>query len=465
MRNVLDLLNEKGIHPQRRINTKNGQAYVSHCPGCGCNSRGERFSDRFHVWLGQNDGNGSYWCRQCGKAGDSIQFLIDFFGMDFEQACTALDCDPMWRPSTDRREPSKRMTTIFDPVKYGNPIDLWISKAEKFVTWAHEKLMGNKEALEWLSKRGIKMETVVKHRLGWNPGENGKDIFRQRSAWGLETVLKENGKPKMLWLPIGLVIPNLKNGVVNRIRIRRREGEPRYYVVPGSSMAQMIIGGGLDGCVVVESELDAILISQEAGEFCTAIGLGSAQIKPDIDADAIIRKAKSALISLDFDEAGAVSKRFYDETYPNTIRWPVPEGKDPGDAYSLGIDIREWLKAGFPPIVTVGLSLLKESEKRGRKIENKEEKTVENEKKEGEKPENRPEKLQKIYELLAGTPVKFRANEGRITMIEDPKWARLNWVKSCEISQAVFMEPEVIAYLKGHPDEVVGRGNFWGGCL
>lgn len=30
-------------------------------------------------------------------------------------------------------------------------------------------------------------------RLGWNPGEAGKDLYRQRESWGLETVLKENG--------------------------------------------------------------------------------------------------------------------------------------------------------------------------------------------------------------------------------------------------------------------------------
>jgi len=34
-------------------------------------------------------------------------------------------------------------------------------------------------------------------------------------------------------------------------------------------------------------------------------------------------------------------------------RWPVPNGKDPGEAYQLGVDLKRWIEAGLPPILTI----------------------------------------------------------------------------------------------------------------
>lgn len=39
---------------------------------------------------------------------------------------------------------------------------------------------------------------------------------------------------------------------------------------------------------------------------------------------------------------------FWEKTYPAALRWPTPEGKDPGDACKLGVDIREWVAAALP---------------------------------------------------------------------------------------------------------------------
>lgn len=45
------------------------------CPGCGG-------TDRFRVW----PETGRYWCRQCNRSGDAIQFLRDFRGFSFQDA-------------------------------------------------------------------------------------------------------------------------------------------------------------------------------------------------------------------------------------------------------------------------------------------------------------------------------------------------------------------------------------------
>ena len=66
----------------KRVASTNGGEYVSSCPDCGGD-------DRFHVW--PNEGlNGRFWCRQCGKSGDMIEFLRWQKGMSFKEACDAI---------------------------------------------------------------------------------------------------------------------------------------------------------------------------------------------------------------------------------------------------------------------------------------------------------------------------------------------------------------------------------------
>ncbi len=54
------------------------------------------------------------------------------------------------------------------------------------------------------------------------------------------------------------------------------------------------------------------------------------------------------LIAMDFDEAGAKGLSFWLKNYERAKDWPVPAGKDPGDAFALGVDLALWLQAGLP---------------------------------------------------------------------------------------------------------------------
>ena len=59
----------------KRVASTNGGEYAGPCPGCGGN-------DRFRVW----QETGRYWCRQCARSGDCIQYLRDFRGCSFRDA-------------------------------------------------------------------------------------------------------------------------------------------------------------------------------------------------------------------------------------------------------------------------------------------------------------------------------------------------------------------------------------------
>ena len=68
---ILTLVQQRGIQPLLKSSREGGE-YHGACPFCGDGGKGPA-SDRFHIWPRQKEG-GTYWCRQCGKAGDLIRF-------------------------------------------------------------------------------------------------------------------------------------------------------------------------------------------------------------------------------------------------------------------------------------------------------------------------------------------------------------------------------------------------------
>ena len=321
-----DLLISDGISLQK---VASGEL-AGPCPSCGGD-------DRFRVWPEQ----GRYWCRGCDKSGDAIQYLRDFKGMGYMDACHALDMEP--KTAMVRLEPKH----TWAPREPETPNPTWKEKASGFLAWTQEQLWtdAGAEARAFLHGRGIQDASIKRAGLGWNP----TDAYRDREAWGLEPEQRENGKPKRLWLPTGLVIPCIVDGKPVRIRIRRPEpgNGPRYYALPGSTFPPLSIGAG-PMAVVVESELDAILTAQEAPQGVFSLSMGSVQAKPDLTAHHALQKTERILVALDADEAGAKASPWWLNQYPQAIRWPVPTGKDPGEAFQAGLSIRAWIEAGLP---------------------------------------------------------------------------------------------------------------------
>ena len=100
--------------------------------------------------------------------------------------------------------------------------------------------------------------------------------------------------------------------------------------------------------VIVESELDGLLIHQEAGDVVGVIALGNAQARPDIEAHQALEQASVILIALDTDKAGAKEAwQWWAKQYRQARRWPCINGKDPSEARKNGLDIRTWTLAGL----------------------------------------------------------------------------------------------------------------------
>lgn len=321
------------------------------CPFCGG-------KDRFTIFTRQGkDGLGRFWCRQCGKSGDAIQFLRDMDGLGFREAKRQLGLpDTGYLPKKSNHAPKTEKKPNFTPVEAIAPCEKWQEKAQSIVSWANSQLAKMPDVLEWLEReRGLTADTVNKTRLGWMP----KDYFRSREDFGLPPEIKDNGKPKRVWILKGLVIPVFNAaGQLMRVKIRLAEpGEkrPKYIPIPQSekNTAPLVFQDKeVNAWQVVESELDGLLLMQEAGHIVNVIALGSAVFRPDAATWESLLTAQKVLISLDFDEAGNKNAcQWWEKNLkPGQYRlWPVPEGKDPTDAYKAGWNLAEWCSSGLNP--------------------------------------------------------------------------------------------------------------------
>lgn len=358
--NIADLFRELGFTPVKKTATE----WSSPCPRCGG-------KDRCSLWPDEQNGRGYYWCRQCEARGDGIQLLRDFAGMSYADACQRVGVATMGNLKAPVLPKARKMEG-FQPVRgrmgglEGVDHEKWQDKAERFVTWGTDRLLQSDRQMAWLAARGLDEAAVRRYRLGYNPGERGKNcIVRPRETWGLPTQTKDDGKPKRLWLPRGIMVPQIVTGPsgqsrIERIRIRRLDEdrkefrhEHKYHVVEGSGTDLLWLPCVSDrdsGVVVVqETELDAYMLHALAGDMVSCLASLTSNIRKMSSAIFdCLQEARCILVALDMDKAGAEGWPRWQATFPSAKRWPVPTGKDAGEAFSAGVDLRLWLLAGIP---------------------------------------------------------------------------------------------------------------------
>jgi hypothetical protein len=331
---IIELIQSDGFFT-KGVGATGGGEYAGPCPWCGG-------KDRFRCWPNQGEA-GKYWCRGCGRSGDAIQYLRDYRRLTYPEACQFLGREPIRSTLAGTWPPDR---PAWEPRAASFPGDLWRAKARRLTEEAARNLSTpvGQAARAFLEDRGLTRETVQGFRLGWVAA----DRYEPPAAWGLAATLKDNGKPRQLWIPKGLTIPLVAGDQVMRVRIRRPEGDPRYYIVRGSSMRAVVLGDGQEVAAVVESELDALLLYQEAGDLVNVVALGNAQARPDQDAANFLSRSRLILVVLDADQAGArESWHWWKDHYHQAHRWPPIQGKDPGEMWAAGVDLRAWVQAGL----------------------------------------------------------------------------------------------------------------------
>lgn len=447
---------------------RRGVEYQGPCPMCVVgDSRSNK--DRFHVWPSQNNGEGSWWCRGCpeGKnGGDAIAFLMLSKGCSFKEAAAMVGRE-LKKPLKPLRyatpvAPSLRGAQVDAPLvdvcpSQAEASELWQARAKKFVADCRQHLRAAPRALAWLQARGLTAHSIEQFNLGYQPED---PAYRPRKVWGLPEKVREDGKViKMLWVPRGIVIPNVAaDGQVRRIRVRQPKGDPKYYVVPGGDtdpMPMLTISSTWPGLhqalVVVESELDACLIAQEVGDRVSVMALGSDAAKPrHPEAWLMVQQAVWLGVCLDRCPAGDKSTAWWlnlaSEGIQATVEDIRPQHvKDPGELLKAGIGVRQWL-----------LPLLPESHKiQPRQITDP------------DFPADTPEGIKALWRLLAGYKGRvvislehlmamWKNPTGSYSVFRDPDRPEME----DRFNALLLEDEEVERYLGGLAGDLVGFNNL-----
>ncbi len=470
MINVLDLYIEDVGQPRRA-----GSEYQGPCPVC---SPDDPNSDRFCIFPEQNNGHGSYHCGHgkggngCGIGGDNIQYLRDVRQMSYPEACGHLGIeakggDDTYQYSTPSL-PRQSRKQNFTPVDRSYPeevIDpeLWCKKGMEFVDKCHQTLLGRKMTIAYLMSRGITMTSIKKYKLGFHAGEEraGKPYqlaFRPWPSWGLRDERKpESNKYRCIKLVAGLVIPYIVDGNLHRITIRLvKPGpkDPKYDYVRGSIRDLWMSNPSARAHVVIEAELDCIAVDEAVGDLIGTVGLGGSGVRPEVGADEHLKKSACILGSQDFDEAGFKSHAFWVENYPNYKLWPVPDGKDPGEAFQKGIDLRDWALGGLPPgllstLVPAESQQENTTEHRPKGLEGKEEKK--------EQHHSSVSNLQELHDLLVEAEGLFKIYDDGNGMGQDlsEEWSHRYPDKARRVTELLYSD-ELSSYIATLGDGVYG---------
>jgi hypothetical protein len=305
------------------------------------------------VWK-PDDGQWGWIQFSTGEGGDAISFLVRWAGMSRSQAVETLadyckakgDRRHVDRPVNANHSTSNRSRRVLR--KTNTPPEVWQQNASEVVRRAESRLREDDDlgVWSWLYARGLKASTIHKARLGWI----GSDQRHSREKWGLPAKHGSSGRPKALWIPSGLLIPVFDEvGNVIRIWIRQfSEDRSKYYILPGSCMGCLILGDIEKPLILVETDLDAWLVNQEAGDLITVGSLGSSGSKPDARLAAYLLVAQKILVSLDADQPGNKATKWWIDTFRKAKHWPVPWSKDPGEAFGIAQRlIRTWVQAGL----------------------------------------------------------------------------------------------------------------------
>lgn len=380
---ILDILqNRIGTGTYRRVTNggPKGPEWAGPCPVCGGD-------DRFKVWPSQEGGDaarragtvGTWWCRQCDHHGDLIELLVFAKNLSFVEACKELRIE-LTGSSRQRPLRAPAPTPEWKPTVWPLPSEKWRSAATKLALEAQEHLSNYEAALKYLSRRGLPQEATEKYGLGFLTADdkNDRGRFRPRSVFGLPDETIDGKVKKTIWIPRGLTIPFWVPGPeggqeVHRLRIRRlaedlAEGASKFMMLKGSSQAPMTlpptaIAPDRAVWVVVEAELCAMAVHFACGGRVGVMAALTNRGKSDAEAHKYLAAAPMILVALDMDPADEKGNRpgfqgwkWWEKTYAQAKRWPVPAGKDPGEAVALGVDLATWVSDALPKRSTGSVS-------------------------------------------------------------------------------------------------------------
>jgi len=236
-------------------------------------------------------------------------------------------------------------------------ISPWHDRGFAFVVKCRKNLESNREAQDALHRLGLERRTIRSAWLGINLSEE----IQNPVDWGLDLETDNQGHPKSLVLPRGLVMPRFDEATLTRVLIRQGDypDAESDVLIEGSDEKPLFLPAAtlidLPGvpveenapCIRVSDELQARYLEQEVGDVCSVITLTSFDENPDKETAALLA-ASTFLIVLPEGDLSPGEWDFWAKTYPNAQKLLLPRGKTLFEALRHGTDIRNWVMAALP---------------------------------------------------------------------------------------------------------------------
>lgn len=287
----IDLISliERDLGPGKR----SGRWIIHRCPFPGGHKHGDK-NPSLRVTNG--DGNRPPWwkCFACGKGGGAVRWLMEYHGMSYQDALQCLKLD---KPAPDRPRPEPPIQKPDTP-----PSDVWQARAWQLIERAESVLWSDRgrEVLAWLHARGLRDDAIRSARLGYLP----VDFQENPESWGTP-----NDDREPLYFSRGLLIPGLSASKVWYLKIRPdhpRHGQKYKHTRGGKQALYHAETLTPDKpAVICEGELDAILLTQEAGDLANVVTLAGAESDLNLATWGLyLLRPSRFILALDMDEAG-----------------------------------------------------------------------------------------------------------------------------------------------------------------
>jgi len=313
-RHTIESLVSLGLKTKRVSDTKGGE-YHGPCIICGG-------TDRLTIRPDDpNSEHGFFICRKCHISGDMnklANMLAPGSGNKTEINYKAKYC---------RRKTGYSWTASSKQ----SPSASWQNKMSEIVDACLVKQSKYNLLYSYLLQRNIGKSTIDDVKLFHIPHKMFVDV---------------DGYDGKILVQEGIGIPNYRKGELYGVHIRQFSGEPKYVYVKGSvAVPYHLTKVDRSGAPVfiVESELDAVLIYQAAGDLVHAVALASVSARPDAFTDDLIKCASHVFVCLDYDPAGLAERPWWRTNYSQSTVIFSTKGKDIGDMGFTAERLREWV--------------------------------------------------------------------------------------------------------------------------
>ena len=358
-----------------KLNRKTAREFSGACPFCGGD-------DRFNVQPSYETG-GRWLCRDCtgGVWKDGIELMMRLDNISFPVAVRRILGEP--EPITSKRK-SKKSTErktqtkviVQTPALSQPPSAKWQTAVAKVVDECADYLFNDddsiaKEQLDFLHKRGLSDETIRNAKLGFNPKR--REILQGiwihpgitipcivgENIWYLRTRLTDDAAEKYARYQL-----SKSGGDGGNAKVVYGENGKRYLVddagkkfplskyvlLKDSSVNALYNADELaqhQNAIIVEGELDALLLAQEAQDLDVAVvTAGSTTNLPDARWQLRLAHLDHLFIVLDEDEAGKRGLKKWKKAIHFVQPMPslLKAGEDVTDAFTNGANLEAWCK-------------------------------------------------------------------------------------------------------------------------